>query len=140
MALKSLTYTSLAALDLSADDLRAIYRAARNTNALEGISGLLVFNGVHFLQILEGAPDAVDDLLARLRHDPRHSAVEVRDQRAIEHRSFGGWAMELVQVKTRFTDARETLRAVLPANLPEDVRERVFRMTREISGAVELDD
>ena len=51
MALKSTTYTSLARLDLEAGDLEAIHRTARDVNALEGITGLLIFNGTHFLQI-----------------------------------------------------------------------------------------
>jgi hypothetical protein len=54
MSLKSLTYTSLARLDLEAGDLEAIQRTAREVNALEGITGLLIFNGTHFLQIIEG--------------------------------------------------------------------------------------
>ena len=49
MDLKSLTYTSLAKLDLTAEDLNAIHRTARELNSLDGITGLLVFNGTHFL-------------------------------------------------------------------------------------------
>src|ERR1044072_1231819 len=81
MILKSLTYTSLARLDLEASDLEAIHRTAREANALEGITGLLIFNGTHFLQIIEGAPHAIDELVERLRRDRRHSGVEVRDER-----------------------------------------------------------
>ena len=55
MHLTSLTYTSLARLDLQTSDLEDIHRSARELNALDGITGLLVFNGTHFLQIIEGA-------------------------------------------------------------------------------------
>ena len=88
MDLKSLTYTSLARPDLDSDDLNAIHRIARELNSLDGITGLLVFNGTHFLQIVEGAAPAIDDLLARLRRDPRHFGLEVRDERTVEARSF----------------------------------------------------
>ena len=93
MTLKSLTYTSLARLDLQASDLEAIHRTAREVNALEGVTGLLIFNGTHFLQIIEGAPDAIDELVERLRRDTRHSGLEVRDQRETDARSFptGRW-------------------------------------------------
>ena len=70
MNLTSLTYTSLARLDLDASDLEAIHRTARESNALEGVTGLLVFNGTHFLQIIEGAPDAIEDLVERLSREP----------------------------------------------------------------------
>ena len=60
MNLISLTYTSLARLDLEVPDLEQIHRTALELNALDGITGLLIFNGTHFLQIIEGAKDAID--------------------------------------------------------------------------------
>jgi hypothetical protein len=138
MALKSLTYTSLARLDLDASDLEAIHRAAREVNGLEGISGLLVFNGTHFLQIIEGAPDAIDQLVERLRRDPRHSGFEVRDERSVEQRSFGDWTMELVLVSGSYMEARGTLSARLPPSVQPGIRERIVRMTESISGNIAL--
>jgi hypothetical protein len=138
MTLKSLTYTSLAALDLDVADLEAIHRTAREVNGLEGITGLLVFNGTHFLQIVEGAPQAIDDLVERLRRDRRHSAFEVRDERTITQRSFGSWSMELVRVSGSFLQARDTITDRLPATVEAQVRDRVIRMTEAISGTVVL--
>ena len=133
MDLRSLTYTSLASLDLTADDLQAIHRTAREVNALEGITGLLIFNGTHFLQIVEGTHDALDDLLVRLRRDPRHSGLEVRDERKIKARSFPDWSMELVRVKAGYFEARETITDRLPDTVPEEIQLRLFRMTELIS-------
>ena len=133
MSLKSLTYTSLARLDLQASDLEAIHRTAREVNALEGISGLLIFNGTHFLQIIEGAPDAIDELLDRLRRDPRHNGLEVRDEQQVERRSFPDWSMELVRVKAGYFEARETIADRLPDTVPEEIQLRLFRMTELIS-------
>ena len=136
MVLKSLTYTSLARLDLEASDLEAIHRTAREANALEGITGLLIFNGTHFLQIVEGAPDAIDELLDRLRRDPRHSGLEVRDEREVGERSFPDWSMELVRVSASYFDAKDTISDRLPSTIAEPVRDRVLRMTEAISGTV----
>ena len=133
MDLKSLTYTSLARLDLDAADIEAIHRTAREVNALEGITGLLIFNGTHFLQIVEGAPDAVDDLIDRLRRDPRHNGIEIRDQRQSAERSFPDWSMELVRVRAGYFEARETIADRLPDTVPEEIQLRLFRMTELIS-------
>jgi hypothetical protein len=138
MDLKSLTYTSLAKLDLTADDLGAIHRTARELNSLDGITGLLVFNGTHFLQIIEGAAPATDDLLARLRRDPRHFGLEVRDERAVEERSFPDWSMELVRVNADYFEARNVIRDRVPGTVAEDVRQRLFQMTELISGTIQL--
>lgn len=136
MSLKSLTYTSLARLDLQASDLEAIHRTAREVNAFEGITGLLIFNGTHFLQIVEGAPAAIDDLLVRLRRDERHNGVEVRDERLVPERSFPGWSMELVRVSASYFEAKESVSHRLPNGTAPDVRNRVIRMTETISGTV----
>ena len=138
MPLKELTYTSLARLDLQASDLEAIHRTAREVNALEGITGLLIFNGTHFLQIVEGGEDAIADLVARLRRDLRHSALEIRDERKVAERVFPDWSMEMVRVSTRYSEARETLTEHLPDELPGEVRDRVLRMTEAISGSVAI--
>jgi hypothetical protein len=138
MNLKSLTYTSLARLDLQESDLEAIQRTARDLNALDGITGLLIFNGTHFLQMVEGSDQAIDDLLVRLRRDPRHSGLEVRDQRAIDQRFFPDWSMELVRVSAQRLMARETVTDRLPGKLPDEVRRRVLAMTEAISGSVAL--
>ena len=70
MDLRSLTYTSLASLHLSIKDVKSIHRTARDLNAIDGVTGILIFNGTHFLQIIEGADYAIGDLLERLRRDP----------------------------------------------------------------------
>ena len=138
MDLKSLTYTSLARLDLGADELNAIHRTARELNSLDGITGLLVFNGTHFLQIIEGEERGIDDLLARLRRDPRHSGLEVRDERMVEDRSFPDWSMELVRVNASYFEATETIKDRIPPTVADNVRDRLHRMTELISGTIQL--
>lgn len=137
MQLKTLTYTSRARLDLTAQDLTDIHETARHLNALDGITGLLIFNGVHFLQIVEGTEGAIDSLLAKLRQDDRHSAIEVRDERPTDVRCFPGWSMELFQVSTDRFEARSEIEAALPDGVQADVRQRILTMTDGI-GQVSL--
>ena len=133
MNLTSVTYTSLARLDLQTSDLEDIHRTAREANVLEGITGLLVFNGTHFLQIIEGSETAIEELVERLRKDPRHTGFEVRDKRKVEARSFPDWSMELVRVNASYFQARDTLADKLPDTVPDAIQSRLFRMTELIS-------
>lgn len=137
--MKSLTYTSLASFDLESDDLEAIHRSALELNALDGITGLLVFNGSRFLQIVEGEEAAVDELVERLRRDRRHSSLEVRAESEVEQRSFPDWSMELVKVSASYFEAKETLRAHIPSSVDERVREHLDRMTEGISKTVQFE-
>lgn len=135
MRLKTLTYTSRARLDLGDEDLTAIHQSARHLNALDGITGLLLFDGSRFLQIVEGAEDAIDNLVERLRMDPRHSAFEVRDERYVERRSFPDWSMELLRVSAGYASARDEVATILPDGVAEPVRELVLRMSGQLAEA-----
>lgn len=128
MRLKSLAYTSLARPDLGPGDIRAIHQTARHLNALDGVTGLLIYNGRQFLQVIEGAESAIDDLLLRLEADSRHSELTVEDQRFIEDREFRDWAMELVQISVSDQQTRKDLADLLPTALPEIVRVKVAAM------------
>lgn len=139
MDLKSLAYTSLASLDLASDDLEAIHQTALKLNALDGLSGILVFNGTRFLQIVEGAEVAIDQLVDRLRRDRRHSALEIRAESKIESRSFPSWSMELVKVSSSYFKAKETISARIPGTVNEGTPERLLRMTEGISQTVRFD-
>jgi FAD-dependent sensor of blue light len=133
MKLTSVTYTSLARIDPRSSDLEAIRAAARKHNAADGITGLLVFNGTHFLQTIEGSERAIDSLLERLRNDPRHTGFEIRDQRKIDTRSFPDWPMEMLRVNASYFEARDTIADRLPGTVPEAIKARLFRMTELIS-------
>ena len=133
MHLKTLTYTSRARLDLGDRDLSDIHQTARHLNALDGVTGLLLFDGSRFLQIIEGSEAAIDNLVERLRKDSRHSAFEVRDERLVERRSFADWSMELLRVSAGYKAAREEVATILPAGVAEPVRRLILRMSGEMA-------
>ena len=128
MRLKSLSYTSLARPGLTADEVDAVHQTARHLNALDGITGLLVYNGRNFLQVIEGAESAIDDLYRRLLADPRHSAMNVEDERYIESREFPEWAMEFAHVDIGHPDARTDIIDLLPRSLPDTVRMKLVEL------------
>ena len=134
MRLKTLTYTSRARLDLTDADLNDIHQTARHLNALDGITGLLLFDGSRFLQIIEGSESAIDNLVDRLRRDPRHSAFEVRDEHMVENRSFADWSMELLRVSAGYKAAREEVETILPPAVSSPVRDLILRMSGEMAG------
>ena len=135
MRLKTLTYTSRARLDLTDEDLNDIHQTARHLNALDGVTGLLLFDGARFLQIIEGAEAAIDNLVERLRMDRRHSAFEVRDERFVDQRSFEGWSMELLRVSAGYRAARSEVATILPAGVAAPVRDMVLKMSGEMAAA-----
>ncbi len=119
------------------EDIREIHQTARHLNALDGITGLLLFNGVRFLQMIEGSEDAIDGLVELLRRDPRHSAFEVRDERFVDRRSFPDWSMELVRLDDGEGDAEMRMAAGLPEEVAPAIRDLIAHMVCGLSAAPE---
>lgn len=126
--LRTLAYTSRATRPLGEDELYRLYKQAATLNALDGITGLLVYNGAGFLQVVEGASSAIEALLARLRRDDRHTGIAVADDRRTAARCFPSWDMKALTVDGTCATAIGTIMAALPAGLDQAARERVRAM------------
>ena len=97
--MKYIVYVSQAAKAFSTDALSDLLTHSRERNTADGITGLLVyryntdFKRGNFLQVLEGAGDALDDVWRRISGDPRHHTVIVLDEGESKTRMFGDWSM-----------------------------------------------
>lgn len=86
-------YISTARPSVTAEDVEQILSVSRRNNRRNGVTGLLLFNGKRFLQLLEGPAESVDATYARISADPRHFAVVKLSEREIDTREFGSWDM-----------------------------------------------
>lgn len=133
--LQSLTYISRAAEKLSDDDVFAIYKTATELNAIDGITGLLVFDGAVFMQIVEGGQDALDALVTRLEGDTRHHKLDIVDKRAIAVRSFADWSMKLVKVDRAHMRGVDDLDGELGPRVQPDIRDMLLANAARMAGA-----
>lgn len=97
--LERLVYRSRIAPGLDeAIDFGRIFDTAVRWNRDHGICGVLAFNGETFVQVIEGRPDRVDELLGRLSRDPRHSDIRVLARWPIVAPMFDDWSMARADV------------------------------------------
>lgn len=89
----SMTYASCANSDVSAKDFKEILQQARDNNAANGITGMLIFNKDYFLQTLEGERAQISRLLYRLLADTRHHDLQIIETRELKHRHWAEWSM-----------------------------------------------
>jgi len=95
--LSRIVYVSETTPATTETDLHAILSSARMRNRRLDVTGLLLRGHRHFLQVLEGRPDALDDVMRRVEADPRHRALRVLLREPAPQRDFGDWSMALVQ-------------------------------------------
>lgn len=89
----SLTYLSTATVEFDEPALRELLEVSRRNNHAQGLSGMLLFAGGHFVQTLEGPATDVDAAFTRISADPRHRDVIVALREEVEERAFGDWSM-----------------------------------------------
>lgn len=88
-----LAYTSTTTRSYTAEDLKDILTTSRANNAKAGITGILLYRRSTVMQLLEGEPEAVHALYAKLQLDPRHHSLVLLYDRPIAQRAFGQWTM-----------------------------------------------
>lgn len=87
------SYISTARKEVDEGGVADILAASRRNNAAAGITGLLLYDGKRFLQLLEGELGAVLDTYKRIRHDDRHRACVELSRQEVAGRAFGKWDM-----------------------------------------------
>jgi hypothetical protein len=78
-------------------DIQALYERSRRDNERAGITGMLMFTGGCFGQLIEGPEAAIGALMARIEADPRHGQVRRLLDRPVAERRFESWHMALFE-------------------------------------------
>lgn len=97
--MKYIVYVSQAAKAFSTNTLADLLTYSRKRNSADGVTGLLIyrynpdFKRGNFLQVLEGADDALKDVWSRISSDPRHHTIIVLEEGENAARMFGEWSM-----------------------------------------------
>jgi hypothetical protein len=99
--MKRIVYVSTARPDLSDDDVKALVAQAVQHNRDANVTGLLAFNGVNFLQALEGDDEAVALIYEAIKRDSRHSGVISIVDEPCDDRLFPDWRMRYVRTAAR---------------------------------------
>lgn len=88
-----LVYVSTASKTMRTSQLDDLLAVARQPNALVGITGLLVYGGGNFMQLLEGSRSEVEKIYRRIEADPRHFDVTTILSVDSPERWCADWAM-----------------------------------------------
>ena len=93
MKRRRVIYTSRAVKDFSKRELLDLLHDARAYNSVDKICGVLMHRNGYFLQVLEGEPEAIDNLLVRLIRDTRHADLKIIHDSSVDSLLFSNWAM-----------------------------------------------
>jgi uncharacterized membrane protein (DUF373 family) len=103
-------YISSAIEPFSTKDLLGLLQVCRESNAASGVTGMLLYGNGTFLQVLEGEEKVIDDLVDRIRKDPRHTDFQILHRHPIERRQYSDWSMGFKRLSDRELQGIEGLR------------------------------
>lgn len=107
---------------LSREDVDNILASSQRNNSMIGVTGLLLYNGRNFLQLLEGEESELVSLMMKITHDPRHTGISMVDRRLVRERVCPDWAMRRVMIAENVDRRRALLEEQLPPGLDADLR------------------
>jgi len=93
MSLIQLIYVSTATTELEESELDAILESSARHNTPQDVTGMLLYSGGTFMQVLEGEEAAVDETYQRICADPRHHSSFLLTRDLIKERNFAAWSM-----------------------------------------------
>jgi hypothetical protein len=91
--LRRIVYTSHSTHLLDKRALLDLLHEARGFNDIDDITGFLMYDDGHFLQIVEGPPTEIANLIQRLKRDSRHEQFEIHEDVQTQTRLFSAWSM-----------------------------------------------
>jgi hypothetical protein len=99
MEILQLVYLSHATEAFNYDsDIDAILDHANRFNKEQAITGMLLFRGGVFLQLLEGPKEAVQNLYGKIATDNRHTSLKLLVKQNTTERLFENWSMAFTSI------------------------------------------
>ena len=93
-----LIYKSKGIKEIDWETIESILHCAEKDNTEHEISGLLLSTNTHFLQILEGRYEDINDTFMKIARDDRHTDVKLISFEVTDARLFQGWGMRGIGV------------------------------------------
>ncbi|MFF0911904.1 BLUF domain-containing protein [Microbacterium enclense] len=131
-ALATVVYTSTATQPFDSSALSDLLRQSRANNFAADLTGMLLYRGGRFIQVLEGPSAVIDDLMATIGQDSRHADMRVLLREPIAERSFGDWTMGYEPIGVPAGDAPEGFRDTFD-DLESGDESTVARAVRELT-------
>lgn len=116
MSVHQLVYISKESIASKPDELLKILTAARASNAMQNITGILLYDAGRYIQILEGNKVAITGLYSNISQDDRHSNVKLLYLEEAPARLFPNWTMNMFNLnedkQKDLTEVKKILRQV----------------------------
>ena len=140
MQLMQLVYVSRSRLGANdtqwKPELDRLIASAKTFNAINDVTGYLVFDGIEFAQVLEGHEGSVMGTFLRIASDRRHENMQVINRGPIRQRQFDNWQMGMSVRNETLEHVFKANGFVKPGQMSVKPFEPVLRLAMQLSRSV----
>lgn len=120
-----LIYVSSATQEMSEDKLLFLLEQCRSRNMKQDVTGMLLYAGEHFFQVLEGEEKDVDEIYEFIVNDARNTGNIIIQKEKILERTFPNWSMGFKHLTSKKKATIKGYSEFLDRNMePEEFAER----------------
>jgi hypothetical protein len=101
-----IVYMSRATKHFPPGELNDLCHQSAEHNRENSITGLLIYDGHRYMQLIEGHKESVEALMSRISLDTRHSHITYLTDASVANRSFTGWALTCIGFQQNTTSAK----------------------------------
>jgi len=94
--MREIIYLSTARAGTTEATVESILEKSRAKNAEDSVHGALLFDGVHFLQLIEGEHETIGELFKVIEADKRHHKIVKIVDEPIKELRFAEWLMAYI--------------------------------------------
>ena len=116
-----LVYVSSAIRGLSNDDINRIVMASEVSNKILNITGLLLYKGGNFMQLIEGDSNIIHKLHIKIENDIRHTGMITLLSENITHRNFENWSMGYQNIDSLMGNEREVIKPFIMGEFDSEI-------------------
>ena len=114
------------AKDLEDAAIEDILESCRRNNQSRNITGLLLYNGRNFMQLLEGEASDLFYVMRKIGADIRHTGVSRLADIAVDERACPEWLMRHIRLVDDVEQRRSALEKELPDGLDTNIRQIIL--------------
>jgi Sensors of blue-light using FAD len=126
MSICRVVFTSTAVRTAAEASFAEASKAIAAENKVSDITGLLLFNGRNFLEVMEGEEQIVRARYECIKTDPRHAGVVTISIDETDGRAFDTWTVAILQN----TSDAHGVDELLTCRVPTDVRNILMQFAR----------
>lgn len=137
--MKCIACISVETRHLGKADLHDILRVSRDRNAARGVTGVLLYYGGLFLQVMEGDDASVIDLMETLQRDRHHADLRIILDEAADERLFPDRSMAFADLADEDDGQYRDLDLPLAEMRSTQLSERIRRLIGSFQAMVRKD-